>query len=41
MFSIGVLILSCIVSFSLGEIIAVFLIALLSANKEGDNDDKQ
>ena len=42
MWSTGILILACVISFVLGEGSAFFIIGLFSANKEDKgNDDKQ
>ena len=39
--STGLWIFLCILSFAFGELAGFFTLALVSANKEGDNDDKQ
>ena len=42
MWSTGILITSCIISFFLGEAVLLLVIGLFSANKEdNDNDNKQ
>lgn len=42
MWSTGILIWSCVISFVLGECAILFVIGLFSANKEdNDNDNKQ
>ena len=42
MWSTGILILFCILSFLCGEFVGFLITALLSANREdNDNDDKQ
>lgn len=41
MWSTGILILSCIISFLLGEGAGLFIIGLFSANKEDNDNDKQ
>ena len=41
MWSTGILILSCIISFVLGEFAMICILALFSVNKEDNDNDKQ
>ena len=40
MWSTGVLILFCVISFILGEFAMILILALFSVNKEGNNGDE-
>ena len=39
--SVGTCVLLCVLSFIVGEFSALILVALLSANKEGKNNDNK
>ena len=39
--SLGLCVFLCVLSFAFGEFAGFFTLALVSANKEDDNDDKQ